>query len=89
MIQGHLLAVHAVGEKRLWMQRVRNVEAVPPLVEGKEENPLRLRLHTNGVQHIREAGASPLRNEGPALLTGLMRDLAVRRKAFEVGDRER
>src|SRR5262245_30553612 len=34
MRDGKVAAVHSVSEQGLWMQRVRHVEAVPPVVDG-------------------------------------------------------
>src|SRR2546425_8852599 len=40
VIGGHLPPVHAVREQRLRMEGVRHVDAVPPFIEGEEENVL-------------------------------------------------
>src|ERR1035437_4768920 len=74
---GEIIAVECVGQERLRMISVRQVERVPHTVVGVDNNKLSLRAHSHQVQYIRKLNAVPLGDERPTFLAGLVRYLAA------------
>src|SRR4029453_15138409 len=70
------------------MAGVVHVDAVPPAVDREEEDEAGLRIDAYVVEHSRERGSGPLRDEGPSFLAGLMRDLRARGESLELGERQ-
>src|SRR4030095_7725025 len=75
VVDRHRLAVHAVGEERLRMQRVGHVDAFPELIERKEHRIARAGRDADELEHVRQPHAGPLGDERPALVARLMRNL--------------
>src|SRR2546428_4629064 len=70
------------------MPGVVHVQAVPRSVETQEDDILGPRADTNQTQHVGERDTRPFGNEGPTLLTRLMRDLRTGRVALQFRQRE-
>src|SRR4051812_28762174 len=81
-------AVHSVGQQCLRMQNVSHIEAVPPSVDARKENVLRLRLNTHGIENNGKRNSSPLRNRGPALLADMLSNLRTGWKSSKVFERQ-
>src|SRR5215813_11173258 len=77
------------ARKRLRVSGVGQVEAVPPIVNREEEDPLGLGQHSHGIQYIGKPRTCPLGDEWPSFFAGLMGDLAVHGEALQIGHRER
>jgi hypothetical protein len=83
------LAVHPVGQQRLRVPRIVHVDAFPQVVEGIEDDVPRARADANEVEDLRELHTRPFGDERPSFFAGLVRDLAGRGKARDVGEGER
>src|SRR6266508_2833744 len=84
------LAVHAVGEDRLRVERALQVPGGPVArVEGPELDVPRPRVHPGDARDLREPHAVPRRDRRPAL-DAVVPDAGARpRQPLELGDRER
>jgi hypothetical protein len=71
------------------MQRIVHVDGVPPAVEGEEEHEPGLGTHADADEDVLESRAGPLGDERPAFLAGLMGNLAVDGKLFDLVEGER
>src|SRR5262249_2686207 len=82
---GKVPAVHAVGEKRLRVQRVGHVDAAPPTWLDREVHDVSgFRTSPCEVQHVGKRHADPLGDERPSFLAPEVSDLAPGWKTAEV-----
>src|ERR1700692_3225229 len=85
-----LTAIHAVAEKCLRMQSIGHVDAVPGVGFHRDIHDVSgLGLDSDEMQDVGERHANPLGDVGPALFTREFGDVATRRTALEVSNRER
>ncbi len=84
-----ITAIHAVTEKCLRMQSIGHVDAVPCIGFHRDIHDVSgLGVDPDKMQDVGERHANPLGDVGPAFFTGEFGDVAARRVALEVSNRE-
>src|SRR5208282_1110580 len=89
---GHrkVATIHAVTEKCLRMQSIGHIDAVPGVGFHRDIHDVSgLWVDPHEIQDVRERHANPLGDVRPALFTREFGDMAARRVALEVSNRER